>query len=125
LPARRPGDDRALRHNHAARHHPAAMKSNARLPLSVLPAVLAACAALSDVSPRPDGSFGISAHSNDVNARVEDERAKVVARARAFCDGRHQAMQLIRADVDKSGFGTPPTSTAEFRCVDTGAPATN
>jgi len=83
--------------------------------LALLP--IAACAALSDVSPVGNGAYLTAAHSNDVNARVDEQRIKVQARAAAFCAQRGARVEAIRLVDAPPPPGQPPAAQLEFRCV--------
>jgi len=83
--------------------------------LALLP--LAACAALSDVSPIGNGAYLTAAHSNDVNARVDEQKAKVQARAAQFCAQRGARVEVIRLVDASPPPGQPPAAQLEFRCA--------
>lgn len=84
---------------------------------AALLAWLGACAALSDVTELGGGAFMTAAHSNDVNARVDEQKAKVLDRARSFCADRHLRADTIRLDASTPPPGQAPSAKLEFRCV--------
>jgi putative hemolysin len=79
--------------------------------------VLAAgCAAVSDVTPIGPDAFMATAHSNDVNARVDGQQAKVAQSAADFCAHRGGHVEVIRVQADAPPPGRPPSAELDFRC---------
>ena len=77
----------------------------------------AGCAALSNVTPIGDGAYMTVVHSNDVNGRAEDERARAMAQAAAFCNERGAAgVDVIKAVAPAPSPGQPPSAEVDFRC---------
>jgi putative hemolysin len=74
------------------------------------------CAVLSDVTPIGPDAFMTTAHSNDVNARVEEQKAKVAQSATDFCAHRGGQVEVIRLQADAPPPGRPPTAELDFRC---------
>jgi hypothetical protein len=83
-----------------------------------LAAVLACagCAVLSNATPIGDGAYMTVVRSNDVNARVEQEQAKAVAQAAAFCNERGAALQVIKQVALPPPPGQAPSAEVDFRC---------
>ena len=78
---------------------------------------LAACAALSNVTPIAGGAFMTVVHSNDVNARVDEQRGKATAQAAAYCTERGANLDVIRIVAAAPPFGQPPSAKVDFRCT--------
>ena len=75
------------------------------------------CAVLSDVTPIGPDAFMATAHSNDVNARVDGQKAKVVQSAADFCAHRGGGhVEVIRLQADAPPPGRPPSAELDFRC---------
>jgi uncharacterized membrane protein YgdD (TMEM256/DUF423 family) len=74
------------------------------------------CAVLSNITPIGDGAFMAAAHSNDVNARVEDQRARAMEQAAAYCKEHGGAVDIIRIVAAAPPFGQPPSAEVDFRC---------
>ena len=87
-----------------------------RLPLIVAMAGLGGCAVLSNVTPIGGGAFMAAVHSNDVNARVEQQTAQAMAQASAFCKERGATVEVVRIDAPAPPFGRPPSAEVDFRC---------
>jgi hypothetical protein len=85
--------------------------------LSMSAALLPACAALSDVTPIGPDSFMATAHSNDVNARVDEQKAKVAQSAAEFCVKRGAVVDVLRSVASEPPPGRPPAAELDFRCV--------
>ena len=79
-------------------------------------AALGGCAVLSNVTPIGDGAFMTVVHSNDVNARVEDQRAKAMDQAAAYCRERGGGVDVIKGVAAAPPFGQPPSAEVDFRC---------
>ena len=77
---------------------------------------LGGCAVLSNVTPIGDGAFMAAVHSNDVNARVDQQTAQAMAQATAFCKQRGAAVEVVRIDAPAPPFGRPPSAEVDFRC---------
>ena len=92
------------------------MRSIHRLLLASLPLLAGGCAALSDVTPIGPDSFMATAHSNDVNARVDEQEAKVTQSAAEFCRRRGARVEVIRLDAGAPPPGRPPSAQVDFRC---------
>ena len=84
--------------------------------IASLAALVSGCAALSDVTPSGPDSFTTTAHSNDVNARVDEQRAKVVQSAAEFCQRRGASVEVIRLVASDPPPGRPPAAQLDFRC---------
>ena len=80
--------------------------------------VLAAsgCAVLSNVTPIGDGAYMTVVHSNDVNARAEEQRARAMAQAAAFCKERGAGVDVIKTVAAAPPPGQPPSAEVDFRC---------
>ena len=87
-----------------------------RLALIVAMATLGGCAVLSNVTPIGDGVFMAAVHSNDVNARADQQTAQAMAQASAFCKERGAAVEVVRVDAPAPPFGRPPSAEVDFRC---------
>ena len=77
---------------------------------------LAACAALSNVTPIGDGVVMTVVHSNDVNARVGEQREKAMAQAAAYCRERGAGVDVVKVVAAAPPFGQPPSAEVDFRC---------
>lgn len=77
---------------------------------------LAGCAVIANVAPLGNGVFMTAAHSNDVNARVEQETAQAMAQATAYCQERGTAVDVVRVDAPAPPPGRPPSAEVDFRC---------
>ena len=86
-----------------------------RLIISALLA-LGGCAVLSNVTPIGGGAFMTVVHSNDVNARVEEQRAKAMEQATAYCKERGGSVDVIKVVAAAPPFGQPPSAELDFRC---------
>ena len=86
--------------------------------LAIVSGVLAVggCAALSNVMPIGGGAFMTVVHSNDVNARVEDQRARAMDQAVAYCKEHGGAVDVIKIVAAAPPFGQPPSAEVDFRC---------
>ncbi|MEP6503577.1 MAG: hypothetical protein ABJD97_09615 [Betaproteobacteria bacterium] len=91
------------------------MKSCALI-LSTSSLLLAGCAALSDVTPIGPDSFMATAHSNDVNGRVDEQKASVAQSAAEFCARRGATVEVIRSIAGDPPPGRPPSAELDFRC---------
>ena len=87
-----------------------------RFPFIASLLALGACAALSNVTPIGGGAFMTVVHSNDVNARVEEQRAKAIDQATAFCRERGGGVDVIKVVAVAPPFGQPPSAEIDFRC---------
>ena len=87
-----------------------------RSPLIVSALLLGGCAVLANVTPLGGGSFMTVVRSNDVNARVEDERAKAMSQAAAFCGERGAVVEVVKALASAPPPGQPPSAEVDFRC---------
>ena len=76
----------------------------------------AGCATPPDVTPIGADAFMATAHSNDVNARVDAQKAKVAQSAAAFCDKRGAGVEVIRLVAADPPPGRPPSAELDFRC---------
>ncbi len=88
----------------------------ARLLFIASMAALGGCAVLSNVTPIGNGAFMAAVHSNDVNARVDQETAQAMARAASFCKERGATVDVIKIDAPAPPFGRPPSAEVDFRC---------
>ena len=77
---------------------------------------LGGCGVLSNVTPIGGGAFMTVVHSNDVNARVEDQRAKAMDQAAAYCKERGASIDVIKVVAAAPPFGQPPSAEVDFRC---------
>ena len=77
---------------------------------------LGGCAVLSNVTPLRDGSYMTVVHSNDVNGRVEEQRARAMAQATAFCGERGASVDVIRQVGVPPPPGQAPSAELDFRC---------
>ena len=77
---------------------------------------LGGCAVLSNVTPIGDGVFMTAVRSNDVNARVEEQRAKAMDQAAAYCKERGSGVDVIKVVAAAPPFGQPPSAEVDFRC---------
>jgi len=93
-----------------------AMRSLPLLILVGLPLVATGCAVLSDVAPVGPDAFMATSHSNDVNARVDEQQAKVTQSAADFCAHRGGRVEVIRLQADAPPPGRPPSAELDFRC---------
>ena len=85
--------------------------------LLALPAIaLAGCAVLANVQPIGDGMFMTAVHSNDVNGRLADEKAKAMDQASAYCADRHATLDVTRVVAAPPAPGQPPSAEVDFRC---------
>ena len=76
----------------------------------------AGCAVLSNVTPIGDGAYMTVVRSNDVNGRVDDERARALAQATAWCDKRGEGVDVIKTVASPPPPGQPPSAEIDFRC---------
>jgi hypothetical protein len=77
---------------------------------------LSACALLSDVTAIGPDAFMASAHSNDVNASVDGQKAAVMRRAASYCGERGAELEVIRIVAQAPPPGRPPSAEVDFRC---------
>jgi hypothetical protein len=77
---------------------------------------LAGCAVIANVTPIGNGAYMTAAHSNDVNARVEQETAEAMAQAAAYCKERGAGVEVIRSYAPAPAPGRPPSAEVDFRC---------
>jgi hypothetical protein len=89
-------------------HHP--------LLLASLAALASGCAVLSDVTPSGPDSFTTTAHSNDVNARIDEQKTKVAQSAAEFCERRGASVEVLRLVASDPPPGRPPAAQLDFRC---------
>ena len=84
----------------------------------VIAAMLACsgCAILSNVTPIGDDAWMTVVRSNDVNGRVEDERARAMSQAAAFCSERGASVDVIKAVASPPPPGQAPSAEIDFRC---------
>ena len=74
------------------------------------------CAVLSNVTPIGDGVYMTVVRSNDVNARVDEQRAKALSQAAAFCGERGAALDVIKQVATPPPPGQAPSAEVDFRC---------
>jgi hypothetical protein len=74
------------------------------------------CAVLSNVTPIGDGAYMTVVRSNDVNGRVEDERARALSQATAYCNEHGASVDVIKAVASPPPPGQPPSAEIDFRC---------
>lgn len=77
---------------------------------------LGGCAVIAAVTPIGNGAFTTGAHSNDVNARVEQETAQAMSQATAYCRERGATVDVIKVDAPPPTPGRPPSAEVDFRC---------
>ena len=77
---------------------------------------LGGCAVLSNVTPIGDGAFMTVVHSNDVNARPDEQRAKAMDQAAAYCKERGSGVDVVKVVAAAPPFGQPPSAEVDFRC---------
>ena len=87
-----------------------------RLPFIAAMLALGGCAVLANVTPIGNGTFMAVVHSNDVNARVDQETAQAMAQATSFCKERGATVDVIKVDAPAPPPGRPPSAEVEFRC---------
>jgi putative hemolysin len=78
---------------------------------------LAGCAVLSNVSPIGGGVFMTVVRSNDVNARVEEQQARAMSQAAAFCSERGGRVETVRQVAVPPPPGQAPSAELDFRCT--------
>ena len=78
--------------------------------------LLVGCAVLPNVTPIGDGAYMAVVRSNDVNARVEEQRTRALSQARAFCNERGAAVDVLKAVASPPPPGQPPSAEIDFRC---------
>lgn len=93
-----------------------AMQAIQRLLIAAAVLALAGCAALSDVTPTGKDTYMATAHSNDVNARVDEQKAKVMQSASEYCHRGDASVQVIRLEASAPPPGRPPSAQLDFRC---------
>ena len=76
----------------------------------------AGCAVLANVTPIGDGAYMAVVRSNDVNARVQDEQAKAMSQAGAFCADRGATVDVIKTAAEPPPPGQAPSAEVDFRC---------
>jgi hypothetical protein len=74
------------------------------------------CAVLSNVTPLGDGGYMTVVRSNDVNARVQEQQAKAMSQASAFCAERGASVDVIRQVAVPPPPGQAPSAELDFRC---------
>lgn len=79
-------------------------------------ATCAGCAALSNVTPIGDGAYMTVVRSNDVNGRVQEQQARAMSQATAFCAERGAAVDVIKAVAEPPPPGQAPSAEVDFRC---------
>ena len=79
-------------------------------------AALGGCAALSNVTSIGDGAYMTVVRSNDVNARVDEQRAKAMEQATAYCRERGAGVDVIKVVAAAPPFGQPSSAELDFRC---------
>ena len=77
---------------------------------------LCGCAVLSNVTPLGDGSYMTVVRSNDVNGRVEEQQARAMAQASAFCGERGAKVDVVRQVAVPPPPGQAPSAELDFRC---------
>ena len=87
-----------------------------RLPVLAALAALAGCAALSNVTPIGGGAYMTVVRSNDVNGRVQDQQARAMSQATAFCAERGATVDLIKTVAEPPPPGQAPSAEVDFRC---------
>jgi hypothetical protein len=74
------------------------------------------CAVLSNVTPIGGGAYMAVVRSNDVNARVDEQRAKALSQATAFCNERGATLDVIKQVAVAPPPGQAPSAEVDFRC---------
>jgi hypothetical protein len=74
------------------------------------------CAVLSNVTSIGDGAYMTVVRSNDVNARVDEQRAKALSQAAAFCNERGAVLDVIKQVAASPPPGQAPSAEIDFRC---------
>jgi hypothetical protein len=74
------------------------------------------CAVLSNITAIGDGAYMTVVRSNDVNARAEDQLAKALSQATAFCHERAAVLDVIKQVAASPPPGQPPSAEIDFRC---------
>jgi hypothetical protein len=94
----------------------AGMKPTLAAIAALATAAATGCVVLSNVTPIGDGAFMTVVRSNDVNAPVEQDRAKAMSDATAFCDARGATVEVVRLDAPTPTPGQAPSAELDFRC---------
>jgi|GEM_PF-1012175 len=76
----------------------------------------AGCAALANVTPIGDGVYMTVVRSNDVNGRVQEQQARAMSQATAFCAERGASVDAIRTVAEPPPPGQAPSAEVDFRC---------
>ena len=76
----------------------------------------AGCAVLANVTPVGEGAYMTVVRSNDVNSRVQEQQAKTMSQATAFCAGRGASVDVIKIVAEPPPPGQPPSAEVDFRC---------
>jgi hypothetical protein len=76
----------------------------------------AGCAVLANVTPIGDGAYMTVVRSNDVNGRVQDQQAKAMSQAGAFCAERGATVDVVKTVADAPPPGQAPSAEIDFRC---------
>ena len=76
------------------------------------------CTVLANVTPIGGGAYMTVVRSNDVNARVQDQRDKAMSQAEAYCAERGAAVDVVRTVADPPSPGQAPSAEVDFRCRD-------
>ena len=86
-----------------------------RLPIYIatLTLTLGGCAVIANVTPIGDGAFATAAHSNDVNARVEQETAQAMSQAAAYCKEHGAAVDVRFERAPDRTIGREPDPEAD------------
>lgn len=87
-----------------------------RFSLAALLACSGCAAALSNVTAIGDGAYMTVVRSNDVNARAQEQQAKALSQATAFCQERGAGLQVIKQLAPPPPPGQPPSAEIDFRC---------
>ena len=82
--------------------------------MSVL--ALCGCAVFANVTPIAGGAFMTVVRSNDVNGRVEEQQAKALAQAAAFCGERGARVEVLKQVAEPPPPGQAPSAELDFRC---------
>ena len=76
----------------------------------------AGCAVLANVTPVGEGAYMTVVRSNDVNSRVQEQQAKAMSQATAFCADRGASVDVIKTVADPPPPGQAPSAEVDFRC---------
>lgn len=76
----------------------------------------AGCTVLANVTPMADGMYMAAVRSNDVNGRVQEQQARAMSQANAFCAERGATVDVVKTVADPPPPGQAPSAEVDFRC---------